>query len=152
MDTGRIMTALMSIVMFTMLIVIIFNGVYGSMNVSGDPINWQQWNGYKAAAAFTAINDAQEKGNTAGDYVKHKKKIISTGSTPTPDRYICSTGLPGFMDDGSVNIMTFKTDDDCRRTSNGINLTVYSKSGITSLGLDTLPSSYRYVAMEDVEE
>lgn len=152
MDTGRILTALMSIVIFTMLITIIFNGVYGSMDVNGDPINWNQWNGYKAAAAFTAINDAEETGRTAEDYVQRKKKVLSTGSVPTPDRYVCSNELPGFMEENRVNIITYGSGSNCERTLSGLNLTVYSNESISSLGLDTRPPGLEYTPMEDVEQ
>lgn len=151
MDAGRALDVLIGIVVLTLMVTIILQLVYGAMNVRGEPTTWQQWNGYKAGAAFTAIQDAENTNKTAENYVQRKKKIISTSPVPTGDTYICSKDLPGFITNGSLNIVTYSPDRDCLDPSTGLNLTFYTEENMTSLRLDTTPSRFRNRITEDLE-
>lgn len=151
MDAGRTEEVLIGIVVLTLMVTIIFQLVYGTMNVRGEPTTWQQWNGYKAGAAFTAIQDAESADKTAENYVQRKKKIISASTVPTEDTFICSKDLPGFITNGSLNIVTYTPERNCLDPLTGLNLTLYTEENITSLRLDTTPSRFRNRITEDVE-
>jgi hypothetical protein len=151
MDVGRALTAMISMVGFIILIIILLQVVYGSMSVKGEPLTWEQWNGYKAGAAFTAINDAEKNDKTAQEYVERKKRLIARrGPNSPPDQYICSSNLPGFVEDDRVNIITYTPGKACSEDFTGLNLTFISDNGISSLRLDTMPQRLRDRAKEDV--
>lgn len=151
MDVGRALTAMVSMVGFIILITILLQVVYGSMSVKGEPLTWEQWNGYKAGAAFTAVNDAEKKDKTAQEYVERKKRLIDRrGPDSRPDQYICSSNLPGFVEGDRVNIITYTPGKDCVEDFTGLELIFYSEEGISSLKLDTMPQRIRERPAEDV--
>ena len=149
MDAGRALTAIVSVVVLTLMVTVIFQLVYGAMDVRSEPASWQQWNGYKAGSAFTAVEDAQNTDKTADNFVQRKREVISTSPNPTPSRYICSKELPGFITNETINIVTYMPGKDCLDPSTGLNLTFHTGGDISSLRLDTTPLSFRRMLTED---
>ena len=97
----------------------------GMMDSQGNPVNWNNYNGFKVGGSFMLSNDNGDFGSLDES---EKEELLVKKSELTNFKDLCTLDLPGFRsEEGDIQFQFYQPKTDCQTLTTGVCIPIYSE-------------------------